>query len=80
MLTLEVQSFYIHSLKSILFHMLVKTEQNRMVRIHEILRFLTKKGYLKPFLINRWHHFESFFFILFVCLFLFFVKKLNDAK
>ena len=34
--------------------MVVKFEQNRMVKLHEILSFLTKKsGFLQPFLTKR---------------------------
>ena len=42
--------------------MLVKFEENRiMVQTAQILRFLTKKTFLKPFLTKPWRHFEKVF-------------------
>ena len=45
--------FYHTFLKKCLYHMLVKFEQNRMAKVDEIESFLTKNGFLKPFLTKR---------------------------
>ena len=75
MLTLEVPKSPYIFLYRYLYHMLVEFEQNRSVWTTQNLCFLKNKGFLKPFLIKRWGHFERgfLFSFLFVCLFVWFV-------
>ena len=70
MLSLEVWSLPIHSLKKCLYHILVKFEQNCMVQTTRNVGLFdrktkqnkTKRGFLKPFLTKRWGHFGRCFY------------------